>query len=336
MQAPQLIKTRFQLGNNSHSDSFSSLNGVSKAQLEHTKEIVKLFETLILNVKKHEDAIDKYVNHCYNVFSHFESILEERKGSVTPYIYELKQNILTKSTNFKNRTQTIFDGVNKVTKGVQKTIKEREYIDCDYVKFSTQKQKLVSNSKINNDDTKKSYEIEQKLSEIKQRVDRLDLVIQTELPTILILFNKIAEHLTTMICCHVHEIYQIMYDSFFETKQQFSIGEIDNISFQNMSHEIQASQSKICKDIESMKLFNQVRNPYHSLSPSSIENATPSQTLSKFGTAMYPFNGQNDQELTFLQGDIVRVLEENESGWWKGVHVVTGKEGIFPFNYFNF
>ena len=31
------------------------------------------------------------------------------------------------------------------------------------------------------------------------------------------------------------------------------------------------------------------------------------------------------------QGDEIRVTEEDDSGWWKGV--LRGQEGWFPFNY---
>lgn len=45
-------------------------------------------------------------------------------------------------------------------------------------------------------------------------------------------------------------------------------------------------------------------------------------------TALYDYDGQGDQELTFRQGDIIVILEKDESGWWQGE--LNGKIGIFP------
>lgn len=54
------------------------------------------------------------------------------------------------------------------------------------------------------------------------------------------------------------------------------------------------------------------------------------------GTALYPFNGLHDFELSFDIGDKVEVYEENESGWWIGTLLRDGSYGRFPYNYFHF
>jgi len=45
------------------------------------------------------------------------------------------------------------------------------------------------------------------------------------------------------------------------------------------------------------------------------------------------FKGESSVELTFREGDIILVLEEHQSGWWKGELSKTGDIGLFPFNY---
>ncbi|EFA85851.1 SH3 domain-containing protein [Heterostelium album PN500] len=47
--------------------------------------------------------------------------------------------------------------------------------------------------------------------------------------------------------------------------------------------------------------------------------------------ALYDYVGSDATELDFYTGDIITVLDEDESGWWKGS--VDGREGLFPSNY---
>ena len=43
---------------------------------------------------------------------------------------------------------------------------------------------------------------------------------------------------------------------------------------------------------------------------------------------MYPYTARDDDELTLNVNDEVTLLEEGESGWWRGR--VNDKEGLFP------
>lgn len=334
---PQVLKNKFQLnGYSSHVDSFSSLNGVSKAQLDHTKELIGNFESLISSVKKHQTELEMYVNHCYSMFEQLENILEDRKNSITLVVDVLKKNVLAKSSQFENRTKIMFDNLKTNMKALQKKIKEREYLDLDYIKFSSQKQKYVQNVKTGHDDIKKSYENEQKLTEVKHKIDMIDIILARELPTLLIFFNKITEFLTVLICCYVHDLYETMYESFWSTKRIFPPFELDNISFQQLSHLIKERQRNICKKIDILELFNSTSNIYTTKDTNEPLDVPTSYTTSKFGTALYPFISENEKDLTFNQGDIVRVVDENPDGWWIGVHLSTGKKGFFPNNYFKF
>jgi hypothetical protein len=48
---------------------------------------------------------------------------------------------------------------------------------------------------------------------------------------------------------------------------------------------------------------------------------------------LFDWEPQNSDELALLRGDIVRVTHQDESGWWFGVLLSTGQEGMFPRNY---
>lgn len=48
--------------------------------------------------------------------------------------------------------------------------------------------------------------------------------------------------------------------------------------------------------------------------------------------AIYDFVGQDQDELTLKEGDIIEIIVKGDEGWWKGV-LPNGKEGLFPSNY---
>lgn len=51
-------------------------------------------------------------------------------------------------------------------------------------------------------------------------------------------------------------------------------------------------------------------------------------------TAKYSYKAANQDELSFNKGDIVSVISEDDTGWWKGC--LKGKVGFLPINYFEF
>lgn len=47
--------------------------------------------------------------------------------------------------------------------------------------------------------------------------------------------------------------------------------------------------------------------------------------------ALYPYQAQNEDELSFEKGDAITVLAKDEATWWKGE--LNGVSGVFPSNY---
>merc|ERR1712087_993214 len=58
-----------------------------------------------------------------------------------------------------------------------------------------------------------------------------------------------------------------------------------------------------------------------------------SDIMSKIVVADYDYNGEDESQLTFNEGDRIVVLEEDESGWWTGRLEKNGKDGYFPATY---
>ncbi|XP_054616486.1 GRB2-related adapter protein 2a [Dunckerocampus dactyliophorus] len=61
-------------------------------------------------------------------------------------------------------------------------------------------------------------------------------------------------------------------------------------------------------------------------SPVSAERTHPAQVK-----AMYDFTAEEDDELGFCAGDIIEVLDNSDSSWWRGQ--LRDKSGLFPANY---
>ena len=47
--------------------------------------------------------------------------------------------------------------------------------------------------------------------------------------------------------------------------------------------------------------------------------------------AIYPYEPQGTDDLTFQEGELIELVKEDPSGWWTGK--LRGKEGLFPGNY---
>lgn len=47
--------------------------------------------------------------------------------------------------------------------------------------------------------------------------------------------------------------------------------------------------------------------------------------------ALYPYQAQNEDELSFEKGDVITVLAKEEEAWWRGE--LNGVSGVFPSNY---
>ncbi|KAH0621795.1 hypothetical protein JD844_023429 [Phrynosoma platyrhinos] len=57
------------------------------------------------------------------------------------------------------------------------------------------------------------------------------------------------------------------------------------------------------------------------------------QKAKEYCKALYSYEGTNEDELSFKEGDIIQIISKDtgESGWWKGE--LNGKEGVFPDNF---
>ncbi|XP_067137329.1 SH3 domain-containing kinase-binding protein 1-like [Centruroides vittatus] len=65
---------------------------------------------------------------------------------------------------------------------------------------------------------------------------------------------------------------------------------------------------------------------------SEEQNAAGRETVrQRRARVLYSYTPANDDELELQVNDIIRVIEEVEEGWWRGI--LKGKEGVFPSNF---
>lgn len=66
-------------------------------------------------------------------------------------------------------------------------------------------------------------------------------------------------------------------------------------------------------------------------------NSTPQELLTDksgclgYACALFDCDGQGIDELSLKQGDTVKILAKDDSGWWAGER--NGRIGLFPANY---
>jgi hypothetical protein len=66
-----------------------------------------------------------------------------------------------------------------------------------------------------------------------------------------------------------------------------------------------------------------------SLSSYSSNNRTDRKSM----TALADFEGESYDELTFRKGDEITFVRKHDSDWSIGLHVRSGKEGMYPTNF---
>lgn len=68
-------------------------------------------------------------------------------------------------------------------------------------------------------------------------------------------------------------------------------------------------------------------------------STTKTRPLSSSGTyvkALFDFDAENDTELSIRAGDIIRITNDIDAGWWEGLiedGTRSGRRGLFPSNY---
>eukprot|EP01127_Copromyxa_protea_P019847 TRINITY_DN6527_c0_g1_i1.p1 TRINITY_DN6527_c0_g1~~TRINITY_DN6527_c0_g1_i1.p1 ORF type:complete len:622 (+),score=74.32 TRINITY_DN6527_c0_g1_i1:35-1900(+) len=84
----------------------------------------------------------------------------------------------------------------------------------------------------------------------------------------------------------------------------------------------------VCESLEELNSFLETWQASHPVSPRSPLEECDGIT---WVCALFDYQGEVRDELTFKQGDVVKLIRKDQSGWWFGES--KGVSGIFPANY---
>ncbi len=62
-----------------------------------------------------------------------------------------------------------------------------------------------------------------------------------------------------------------------------------------------------------------------------LEEPKPQQQEREKLEALFDYDAEEADELTFAAGDLISVINKNDNGWWEGE--VGGRRGLFPVNF---
>lgn len=298
-------------------------------------------------IKKHEVSFTEYIQNLVNIAIQFENILGDeykKNRKVSNTIAPIQQKVAEIIDKSNSRINHILNDFLKQLKNLQKIIKEKEYIVLDLKKYSGDNKKLKEKQKLQDKEYKRLFENERKIEETMNKHSKLTDLLKDELPSFLLLSDKIGKYVSIFIFFYIHDLYLSLYDIFMLTKNYFpNNNDLSNFFFEGNTYKIKEEQNKICKQIESFQLFNKYTNIYNVLQkpsvspPEDISESVPNVShMEKTGFALFDFDAQEKSDLSFKKGDCVVVLEESASGWWKGRLLTDGSVGVFPSNYFLF
>lgn len=342
LKTPQLLRNRLHLDQPNTSTS-TNIDGVTVAQLAHAKEITARFQSLDASINRYMVSMGHHILHMKEVFRCLQLILgnEEMASRIDVFdvVKHIHHDLDQRSSDFRERVGAILSPLLEIQHAVQRTVKEREYLDLDHLKCVTACQRCRPHTQAL--DVGKKYENDNNLETVKQKALRFDRLLSRELPLFFIYSAQIAELLSVMLFYYSHDSYQIMYSHFKTTQAYLGHGQMDNIYFQNYAQHVKALQQEVASQIEALQLFTSTHSRLYNVEPGltaagagGLVAAPP--PAARTGVALYPFAGQAEHDLKFSRGDIVHVLEEHPSGWWKGTIGSSAQCGTFPCNYFTF
>eukprot|EP00027_Filamoeba_sp_ATCC50430_P004754 CAMPEP_0168562632 /NCGR_PEP_ID=MMETSP0413-20121227/12234_1 /TAXON_ID=136452 /ORGANISM="Filamoeba nolandi, Strain NC-AS-23-1" /LENGTH=644 /DNA_ID=CAMNT_0008594087 /DNA_START=45 /DNA_END=1981 /DNA_ORIENTATION=+ len=122
-----------------------------------------------------------------------------------------------------------------------------------------------------------------------------------------------------------------------ELQKKYTMKEMSQ--FTVMKHEVFDIREDLAKHKDDGSV--PIEEPHHETQPTSRSRSATTDSESSTGlsssptpsrvVALFAFTQRKDDQLSFAKGDIITVLKQRKSGWWKGE--LNGRVGKFPSNY---
>ncbi|KAG0689163.1 hypothetical protein C6P40_005464, partial [Pichia californica] len=184
-----------ELNISSNDVSFTEQDNIIGAQILYATESIHRFESLKVLIKKHEVSFTEYIQNLVNIAIQFENILGDeykKNRKVSNTIAPIQQKVAEIIDKFNSRINHILNDFLKQLKNLQKIIKEKEYIVLDLKKYSGDNKKLKEKQKLQDKEYKRLFENERKIEETMNKHSKLTDLLKDELPSFLLLSDKIA------------------------------------------------------------------------------------------------------------------------------------------------
>lgn len=168
-------------------------------------------------------------------------------------------------------------------------------------------------------ETQKTYSLERRSKVLRGEFDAQNDLLKTEMPRFLELAHEcVAATVAWVVCVDCHA-YELIWRCLLLLGPEFSFTEEEvMLSF----FHARLAGSLVLPPSPGLGItgYKQV----------GLRKELTAQTPSRFCRALYDFRPQEATDLSFKQGDIIRILND-EGTWWKGE--LDGAEGSFPSTY---
>ena len=287
---------------------------------ECQERIMKYFSKRADVEEKFVDGLNSCISDDYNKNNKIESILfEELKSEIKlrkVFIKELREKLKESVKDFLSSTKTSTKDLTKtVTKYQKEIMSMNKRVENAQSKLQENTQKLLLQKdpkkynqqlqyveKIGSELEKESREknryllnLSNEFPKVQSDFDKLDQQYQGKAKNFAVQFNTLKQQLQT----EIHKQTVVMQNSISSLDVEDSSKRFVEGTFNNENAKVQAAASQ--------------------------ENA------SSYAFAISDYKSESPQDLSFVVGDKIKVLNMHSSGWWDGE--LDGKHGLFPKGY---
>ncbi|KAG7803817.1 hypothetical protein KL944_000686 [Ogataea haglerorum] len=268
---------------------------------------------------------------CFRDISQSEGgILNEQQLSMfdrsTQYVeqYKMLQPGMEEETKlFEERVGEHLKKVSKQIKNANKAIKERHYASMDYEKYQQEARKLADKPELSLKEHKRKFEVQKRLDEAKLKYDLLNNKLKMELPLFMLIIKQIMSQVFVMTYFATFTTFHNLYGTCASLSSEFKI-DLEALQYdtdmENMRRSFAAAQEHAVDSIEQLSVVNFHQISLNKLQMKVLETTAPTETC----VAMFSFDASQPDDLSFREGDRIKILDRSNPGWWRGMKLSDG------------
>lgn len=285
-------------------------NGLSKIKedLELFKKSVSSYLSHQLETTKALLAVQDSESILFQALKSYECNLEPLNSKFTAEVIDAKcYNPIT-------QLETMF-------KSISKACVKRNHKIIDYDRFKSEVTRLEAIQERSASEDQKLRDNNASFAVAKIEFDKINSLLKLELPVVLSMRNKLIEPLFLTLYEYQARLFNELYKSLDSIRHLPVLPKEPLLSFEKQKSHLDALMDKFTL----AKAFNSA--PLGSVPTPSYASIDNSEYLN----ALFDFEAIDKNELSFSQGQKIKILEKPDGEWWKGE--VNGKQGFFPKNY---